>query len=111
MARHAGGGSSGRLSKPVTYWTARNTVLLLSKHWRARWLPLVAYRQLSWLDEAARQGRLRTHLRGLLAGLALLPAGLSERRAWRTKPVRIEVAVPRRRWRGPRAGGHPRSGF
>jgi hypothetical protein len=111
VARHAGGGSSDALSKPVAYWTARNTVLLIGKHWPARWLPYVAYRQLSWLDEAARRGTLATHLRGLLAGLRLLPAGLRERSAWQTKPVRIEEAVPRRPWRGPRAGGHPRSGF
>jgi GT2 family glycosyltransferase len=111
VARHAGGGSSDALARPVAYWTARNTVLLLSKHWPAKWLVFVAYRQLSWLDEAARRGTLGTHLRGLLAGLALLPAGLRERGAWRTKPVRIEEAVPRRPWRGPRAGGHPRSGF
>jgi GT2 family glycosyltransferase len=111
VARHAGGGSSDALSKPVAYWTARNAVLLIAKHWPARWLPYVAYRQLSWLDEAARRGTLATHLRGLLAGLRLLPAGLGERSAWRTKPVRIEEAVPRRPWRGPRAGGHPRSGF
>jgi GT2 family glycosyltransferase len=111
VARHAGGGSSNALSRPVAYWTARNTVLLISKHWPARWLLLVAYRQLSWLDEAARRGRLGTHLRGLAAGLRLLPAGLRERGAWRTKPVRIEQAIPRRPWRGPRAGGHPRSGF
>jgi len=89
VARHAGGGSSDALSKPVAYWTARNTVLLLSKHWPARWLPLVVYRQLSWLDAAARAGRLGTHLRGVLAGLRLLPTGMGERRAWRTKPVRI----------------------
>ena len=111
VARHAGGGSSDQLSTPVAYWTARNTVLLLSKHWPGRWLPYVAYRQLSWLDNAGRQGRLGAHVRGLLAGLRLMPAGLRERRAWRTKPVRIEVAVPRRPWRGRRAGGHPKSGF
>jgi GT2 family glycosyltransferase len=111
VVRHAGGGSSDQLRTPVAYWTARNTVLLLSKYWRARWLPLVLYRQLSWLDSAGRAGRLGAHLRGLVAGLRLLPAGVSERRAWRTKPVRIEVAVPRRPWRGPRAGGHPQSGF
>ena len=109
MAQHAGGGSSIALTKPVGYWTARNTLLLLSKHWPARWLPLVLYRQLSWLDAAARRGRLGIHLRGLLAGLALVPAGLRERGAWRTKPVSIEDAVPRRPWRGRRAGGHPRS--
>jgi GT2 family glycosyltransferase len=111
VAHHAGGGSAQQLDTPVAYWTARNSVLLLSKYWPARWLPYVVYRQLSWLDAAGRAGRLGTHLRGLLAGLRLLPSGLAERRAWRTKPVRIEVAVPRRPWRGPRAGGHPRSGF
>jgi GT2 family glycosyltransferase len=111
VARHAGGGSSNALTTPVAYWTARNTLLLISKHWPGRWLLPVAYRQLSWLDHAARSGRLGTHLRGLLAGLRLVPRGLRERAAWRTKPVAIEVAVPRRPWRGPRAGGHPRSGF
>jgi len=111
VARHAGGGSSDQLSTPVAYWTARNTLLLISKYWPARWLPFVAYRQLSWLDHASRHGRLGPHLRGLLAGLRLAPGGLRERGAWRTKPVRIEVAVPRRPWRGARAGGHPRSGF
>jgi hypothetical protein len=111
VARHAGGGSSGELSKPVAYWTARNTLLLISKHWPLRWLPLVIYRQLSWLDAAARRGLLGAHVRGLLAGLRLVPAGLGERAAWQTKPVSIERAVPRRPWRGPRAGGHPRSGF
>jgi GT2 family glycosyltransferase len=111
VAQHAGGGSSIALARPVGYWTARNTLLLLSKHWPARWLPLVLYRQLSWLDAAARRGHLGIHLRGLLAGLALVPAGLRERGAWRTKPVRVQDAVPRRPWRGRRAGGHPRSGF
>ena len=111
VARHAGGGSSDKLSTPVAYWTARNTVLLLSKYWPVRWLPFVAYRQLSWLDHAGRHGRLGTHVRGLLAGLRVGISGLRERRAWRTKPVPVEVAVPRRPWRGSRAGGHPRSGF
>jgi GT2 family glycosyltransferase len=111
VARHAGGGSAEELAQPVGYWTARNTLVLLGKHWPARWLPFVAYRQLSWLDAAARRGGLGMHLRGLLAGLRLLPRALGERGAWRTKPVRVEQAVPRRPWRGPRAGGHPRSGF
>ena len=111
VAHHAGGGSSDQLRAPVAYWTARNTLLLLSKYWRAGWLPYVGYRQLSWLDEAARAGRLGIHLRGLAAGLRLVPAGLRERRVWRTRPVQIEVVVPRRPWRGPRAGGHPQSGF
>ena len=77
----------------------------------ARWLPLVVYRQLSWLDHAGRHGRLGTHVRGVLAGMRAGLRVLGERRAWRTKPVPIEVAVPRRPFRGPRAGGHPRSGF
>lgn len=111
VARHAGGGSSDELAKPVGFWTARNTLLLLSKHWPGRWLPFVLYRQLSWFDTAARRGGLGMHVRGLLAGLRLVPSGMRERGAWRTKPVRVEQAVPRRPWRGPRAGGHPRSGF
>jgi GT2 family glycosyltransferase len=111
VARHAGGGSADALELPVGYWTARNTLLLLSKYWPARWLFFVLYRQLSWLDTAARRRTLGPHLRGLAAGLRLVPAGIRERAAWRTKPVRIEVVVPRRPWRGPRAGGHPRSGF
>jgi hypothetical protein len=111
VARHAGGGSAGTLPRPVIYWTTRNTLLLISKYWPLRWLPLVLYRQLSWLDESVRQGRLGAYVRGVLAGLRVVPAGLRERAAWRTKPVRIERAVPRRPWRGPRAGGHPRSSF
>ena len=111
VARHAGGGSAGALTRPVGYWTARNTLLLISKHWPVRWLFFVLYRQLSWLDAAARRGQLGAHVRGLLAGLRLMPTGMAERAAWRTKPVRIGEAVPRRPWRGPRAGGHPRSGF
>src|SRR4051812_29028518 len=95
VARHAGGGSAGALPKPVTYWTARNTLLVLAKHWPARWLPLVLYRQLSWLDAAARRGTLGAHVRGLLAGLWLVPEALRERGAWRTKPVRVQAAVPR----------------
>jgi len=110
VARHAGGGSSGQLARPPSAWVARNTLLVVVKAWPARWMPLVAYRQLAWLAHAARRGTLRSHLRGLTAALPLLPAMLRERRALRTRSViAIGDAIPARPWHGPRAGGHPRS--
>ncbi len=111
VARHANAGSSGGLARPVGYWTARNTLLLVSKAWPARWAGPVLYRQVAWAWHAARCGRLREHVRGVIAGLALVPAGLRERSAWRSRPVAIEDAVPARPWRGPRAGGHRDAGF
>jgi GT2 family glycosyltransferase len=111
VAHHAGRGSSGQLARPVGYWVARNTLLLVSKAWPARWLGPLLYRQAGWLVHAARAGSLGEHLRGLAAGLRLVPSGMRERATWRSRPVRVEDAVPRRPWRGPRAGGHPRSGF
>lgn len=107
VARHAGGGSAGQLARPVPGWVARNTLLLVAKAFPARWLPLVLYRQLGWLRHAARTGALRAHLGGVAAALPLLPAMLGERRALRAgAAVGVEVAVPARPIRGPRAGGH-----
>ena len=45
VARHAGEGSSVKLSKPLRYWVERNTLLLVAKAFPLRWLPWVAYRQ------------------------------------------------------------------
>ena len=110
VARHARGGSSTQLARAPSAWVARNTVLLVVKAWPARWLGLVAYRQLAWLVHAARGGTLRSHLGGLAAALPLVPAMLRERGALRSASVvAIGDAVPSRPWRGPRAGGHPRS--
>jgi GT2 family glycosyltransferase len=111
VAQHAGGGSSDALQRSVGYWTARNTLLLVSKSWPAAWLDALLYRQAAWLFHAAREGRLREHVRGLLAGLRVARHGLRERAAWRSRPVSIQEAVPRRPFRGPRAGGHRKSGF
>jgi len=111
-ARHAGGGSAGGLPAPVAYWTARNTVLLVATWFPPAWWRPVAYRQLAWLADAARRGRLRPHVRGVRDGLltARRLGRLRGRRRRRTAwPVPIEQAVPDRPWRGPRAGGHPRS--
>ena len=78
-----------------------------------RWAPYVAYRQASWLVDAARRGprALGTHLRGLAAAVPRL-AGV-----WRarqgpggTQRAAMERAVPARPWRGPAAGGHRRGG-
>jgi GT2 family glycosyltransferase len=100
VARHAGGGSSGGPGSLIE----RNTLLLVARYFRARWLPLVAYRQLAWAWHAARAGRLREHLAGARMALPLLRAFLGERREW-TLPV--DEVVPARPVRGPRAGGHP----
>jgi len=108
VARHASEGSSGALRRPVAGWVERNTLLLVAKHFPARWLPYVAYRQAGWAWHALRAGRLRAHLGGALAALPLLPAMLRERRTLRERArVPIERAIPARPLRGPRAGGHP----
>lgn len=112
VARHAGGGSSGQLERPVAWWVQRNTLLLVAKAYPLRWLGPVLYRQLAWLVAAARGGRLRVQLGATAAAIPLLPAMLRERRRLRAQAVvPIEVVVDDRPWRGPRAGGHPRAAF
>jgi GT2 family glycosyltransferase len=107
VARHAGEGSSVRLSTPLVYWVERNTLLLVAKAFPVRWLPQVAYRQLGWAWHALRAGRIGPHLRGALAALPRLPAFARERRALRrAATVPIEAVVPARPIRGRRAGGH-----
>jgi hypothetical protein len=100
VARHAGAGSGAA----VRYWVARNTLLLVARWYPWRWAPYVAYRQASWVLDAARRGALREHGRGLAAAVPLLP------RAWRARRRGLrramEHAVPARPWRGPAAGGH-----
>jgi GT2 family glycosyltransferase len=111
VARHARHGSSERLSPTVDAWVARNTLLLVAKAFPPRWIGPVAYRQLSWIAEAARERRLREHLRGLAMALPVLPAMLRERRRLRREArVPIAAVVPDLPWRGPGAGGHPESG-
>jgi GT2 family glycosyltransferase len=110
VAHHAGEGSSPQLRGGHTRLVERNTLLLVTKGFPARWLPLVAYRQLAWAWHALREGRLRWHVRGAAAALPMLRGALRERRQLRrSAKVPIEVVVPRRPIRGPRAGGHPRS--
>ena len=112
LARHARHGSSGQLERSVDAWVARNTLLLVAKAFPLRWVGPVAYRQLSWIAEAAREGRLGEHLRGLAMALPALPATLRERRRLRrTAALPIEAVVPALPWRGPRAGGHPQSSY
>jgi len=112
VARHAGGGSSHQLRRPVGGWVARNTLLLVAKAFPLRWALPVAYRQVAWLVAAARGGTLRAHLGGLAAALPLLPAMWRERAVLETRSiVPIGTVVDARPWRGPRAGGHPRAGF
>lgn len=108
VARHAGEGSSHQLAGGHQRLVTRNTVLLIAKAFPLRWLPYVAYRQLGWTWHAARERRLRAHLRALAAALPLLPGALSARRGLAaTASVPIARAVPARPFRGSRAGGHP----
>jgi GT2 family glycosyltransferase len=108
VARHAGGGSSGALRHGPGAWVERNTLLLVARAFPARWLHLVAYRQLAWAWHAARAGELRAHLAGVRMALPLLPAFLRERRSLRAGArIGVEEAVPPRPIRGPRAAGHP----
>jgi GT2 family glycosyltransferase len=108
VAYHAGEQSSDRLPGGHMYLVERNTLALVAKAFPAPWLPLVVYRQASWLWHALRQRRLSWHLRGAAAALRLLPAALRERRRLRRQAlVPVEIAVPARPIRGPRAGGHP----
>ncbi|HEV2812057.1 MAG TPA: glycosyltransferase family 2 protein, partial [Solirubrobacteraceae bacterium] len=112
VARHARHGSSGQLTRSVDAWVARNTLLLVAKAFPLRWVGPVAYRQLSWIAEAAREGRLVAHLRGLAMALPVLPAMLRERRRLRREAVvPIEKVVPPIPWRGPAAGGHPEASY
>jgi GT2 family glycosyltransferase len=108
VALHAGESASRELPGGHLYLVERNTLVLVAKAFPARWLPYVAYRQLGWAWHAARAGRLRWQLRGLLAALPMLPGALRERRALRRRAViPIDEAVPARPFRGPGAGGHP----
>jgi GT2 family glycosyltransferase len=80
VARHAGQGSSSALPRPVRRLVARNTLLLVARHFPPRWAGPVAYRQAAWLWHAAREGALRDHVLGLTDALPLLPAALRARR-------------------------------
>ena len=104
VAGHAGGASTGGLRHGPGAWVERNTLLLVVRFFRARWLPLVAYRQAGWVWHAARAGRLREHLAGVRMALPLLPAFARERGP---SAVPVDQVVPPRPIRGPRAGGHP----
>ena len=110
VARHAGEGSADAGARSPAGWAERNTLLLVARAFPLRWMPAVAYRQLAWVWHAARAGRLRAHLAGAARAVPLLPVMLRDRRGLRRSArVPIEQVVPARPWRGPEAGGHPRS--
>jgi GT2 family glycosyltransferase len=107
VALHAGEGSSDQLAGGHHPLVARNTVLLVAKAWPARWLPLVAYRQLSAAWWALRERRLVAHLRAVLSAVPLLPGVLAERRLLRRAAIMsMDEVVPPRPWRGATAAGH-----
>ena len=89
VALHAGEGSSHRLAGGHQRLVERNTLLLAARAFPARWLPLVAYRQLAWAWHAWRRRRLGSHLRGAAAALPRLPRALAQR-----EPLRAAASVP-----------------
>jgi hypothetical protein len=108
VALHAGEGSSYQLPGGHRYLVERNTLLLVARFFPLRWLPMVIYRQASWLAQAARERRLAAHVHGAAAGLVLGLRAAAERRRLRGAAlIPIETAVPTRPFRGWRAGGHP----
>jgi len=110
VAHHAGGGSADHSARSIGAWVQRNTLLMVLRAFPLRWAPLVLYRQVGWLWHALRAGTAGELLRGTGAAIPLVPAMLRERRALRQGAVvPIDVVVPARPWRGPAAGGHPRS--
>ena len=102
VALHAAQGSSGALPGGAAFLVTRNTLILMARFWPARWLGLVAYRQLGWAWHAARERRLRAHLRALAAAIPMLPAALRARRgaAGRAPSSPSRLAIPARPWRG-----------
>jgi GT2 family glycosyltransferase len=108
VAWHAGEGSSHQLSGGHRQLVERNTLVLVAKAFPARWLPLVAYRQLGWAWHALRDHVLGDFLTGAVEALPMIPGALRARPALRAGAViTIDEAVPARPIRGLRAGGHP----
>ncbi|HEX3976336.1 MAG TPA: glycosyltransferase family 2 protein [Solirubrobacteraceae bacterium] len=108
VALHAAQGSSGALPGGAAFLATRNTLVLVARFWPARWLGLVAYRQLGWAWHAARERRLRGHLRAVAAAVPMLPAALRMRRGLRRGAVvPISDVIPSLPWRSRAAGGHP----
>jgi GT2 family glycosyltransferase len=107
IAHHAGEGSSHQLAGTHHYYVERNTLLLVGTFFPLRWLPLVAYRQASWLRAAANGHYLGPHLRGTAAGLLMTWRGRATRRRARGQArCPIDQIVPAMPIRGPRAMGH-----
>ncbi|HXS44090.1 MAG TPA: glycosyltransferase family 2 protein [Solirubrobacteraceae bacterium] len=111
VARHFNGASAD--GDRIVAAVERNTLLLCARAFPARWwLGPVLYRQLARAARCAQGGELRAFLAGAARAVPALPAFVGERRALRRGAVvPIERVVPARAYRGPRAGGHPASGF
>jgi GT2 family glycosyltransferase len=108
VALHAGESSSRNLVGGHLFLVQRNTLLLVAKWFPIRWLPLVLYRQAGWAWHAAREGRLRNHLRATAAAVPLVLNALWERRrSPRRGIVPIDEVIEARPIRGRAAGGHP----
>jgi len=101
VALHAAQSASDALPGGAAFLATRNTLVLVARFWPVRWLGYVLYRQLGWAWHAARERRLRAHLRALAAALPMLPAALRSRGALRAgATVPITTAIPSRPIRG-----------
>jgi GT2 family glycosyltransferase len=102
---HAGEGSSGQLRGGHLPLVTRNTVVLVVKAFPARWLGMVAYRQLGWAYHALLERRLGSHLTSLAKAVPLLGHALAERRRLKSEAVvPISEVIPLRPIRGGGSG-------
>ena len=97
VAFHAGEGSSANLPGGHRRLVQRNTLVMITKAFPLRWMPLVAYRQAAWSWHALRERRLAAHLRASAAAVPMLGHALGERRVLRkTARVPVETVIPSR---------------
>jgi GT2 family glycosyltransferase/SAM-dependent methyltransferase len=106
VALHAGEGASSALVGGHRRLVVRNTLVLVTKAFPVRWLPLVMYRQLGWAWHALLERRLAEHVRALAAAIPMLPGALRARRTLRAgAAVAIEAAIPAVPYRAPMVTG------
>ncbi len=87
LARHHGGATLGGAESPQVFeLLTRNQLLLLAKHYPARYLlrlgPRILWTQTLWALMAVRKGRGGAYCKGILRFLSGLPGALRKRRPW-----------------------------
>ena len=101
-------GSSAALPHGAAAWVERNTLLLVARAFRPRWLPLVAYRQLAWAWHAAAPGACAGTWPVCGWRCRCCPRSCASAAALRAQAVvRVEEVVPARADPGPARGRPP----